>query len=151
MQVATGIHDLDCGIQVDELVKGVLDIVADLRLLVLEVHLADALVGLGDLDSGTHLAFGVKNLRCGDAHAGLPAVSLRLHAVNEIVERGAEDLLVVGVRHRVSVGILALGHLRCCVGQGRTLFYVVKSKDAGDSGTEIDTGESIAVTGLNLR
>ena len=82
------------GIQVNQLVKGSFHVVLDGGLHVFQVHFFQAPVNLGNIDAGSHLALGVKDLGGGEAHAGLPAVTLGFHAVNEAVNGGGHDLLV---------------------------------------------------------
>ena len=145
--VLGGVHDADCGIEIDELVKCIRDIVADLGLLVFEIHFAYALVCLCNLDTGTHLALGVENLRGRDAYAGLPAVALRLHAVNEPVHGGADNLLVVGVCHGVAVLVGTCCHLGGGIGKVGAFFDIVQAENTGNSCTQVDCGVGVAVAG----
>ena len=128
------------GIQVNQLVKGSFHVVLDGGLHVFQVHFFQASVNLGDVDAGSHLALGVKDLGGGEAHAGLPAVTLGFHAVNESVNGGGHDLLVE----------IAAAHVFGRVGQIMAVFYIVQPEDTGDSSTQVDTGHSISVTGVHL-
>ena len=95
-------------IQIDELVESVFDIVANVCLGVFKVDFFDVLVGLSDFDACADLALGVKDLGGGEAHAGLPAVTLGFHAVNEAVHGGGqcvcgEGLVCIGTHSGCSL------------------------------------------------
>ena len=92
-------------------------------------------IGLGDFDAGTDLALGVKDLGGGKAHAGLPAVTLLGHAVDQAVD-GACVHVVVGRRLRAVIQ-LRLGLVQR-VEYGLFVVYIVQTENTGDGGIKID-------------